>query len=798
MKNLRTLTRFSWLLVIAIIFYGCKDDEDVIVGEPPVADAGTDINAFVGSTVTLNGSNSSDPEGEALSFSWELTQTPAGSSATISNASSEQATFIPDEPGEYTAALTVEDEDGNTDTDDVVISATVNENEAPEAVITDSNNQSIAPENDNNVINVGNTFQLSGANSTDPEDDDLTYLWEVTSAPTNSTPTLSNEETVTLDFTADLAGEYVIALTVNDGNGNESTAEVTIEAEVSPVEISSNVDENTTWENIYDDPSLPDYIITKSIDINAELTVEAGVYVQVVEDAFIEVESTGLLNAVGTDNDSIKFTSSNIAAGLHWGGINFKSGYLQNELTYTEISYAGNSDIDYLNSGWRTANIAVANNGKLTLKNSTVTNSKEEGMYVSGELEVFENNVFKDNNSYPVSIPFNEAGKIDGNSDVSGNGSKSSVRIYGSTMTDDQSIVALANQQSYRVTGEIDLESVLNIGEGVQFAFDEDVFFRVNEEGNIIAEGNASNKIVMTSSNISGGLYWGGLDINSGYSSNKLDHVEVSYAGNSEMFYENSGWRSANVGIQDNGLLTITNSNISNGEGDGIYCGTESLNVFENNEFVDNNGYAIVIEFNDIGAIDGNSTFSGNGDDGVTIYGSTTSNNQSIADLAGDAYYLFTGSSTIGSDVTIEEGSEFRFNEDVSLTVNSSGTVVASGASGNMITFTSANQAGGIKWAGILIESNSEVNEFNYVEVSHGGGTEIDYINSGWRTANIAIASGKLKLNDCVISHSGENGIVVGSSGFLNGLNSGSTDPASQIEANNSFSDNGSDNLLFL
>ncbi|WP_296620761.1 right-handed parallel beta-helix repeat-containing protein [Marivirga sp.] len=795
MKNFKQVRKWGALLIMSFIMVACTKEEPS-VGQPPNADAGTDINAFVGSNVTLNGSNSSDPEGGALTFSWELTQTPTGSNVSISNSSSEQATIVPDVEGIYNATLTVEDPDGNSDMDDVVITATVNNNEAPTAVITDNSGQSI--EQGNNVFNVGNTVQLSGANSSDPEGDNLTYLWEVTAAPTNSTPTLVNEQTATLDFTADLAGEYTISLTVDDGNGNQSTAEVTIEAEVSPVEINSNVDENTTWENVYEDPSLPDYIITKSIDINAELIVEAGVYVQVVENAFIEIQSTGFLSAVGTENDSIKFTSSNIAAGLHWGGINFMSGYLQNELTYTEISYAGNSEIDYLNGGWRTANIAVETNGKLTLKNSTVSNSKEEGIYIAGELEVFENNNFKDNSSYPVSIPFNETGKIDGNSDVSGNGTRSSVRIYGSTMTDDQSIVALANQQSYRVTSEIDLESVLNIGEGVEFAFDEDVFFRVNATGNIIAEGTATNKIVMTSSNISGGLHWGGLDINSGYTTNSLNYVEVSYAGNSEIFYENGGWRSANIGIQDNGKLTIKNSTISNGKNDGIYCGSESLNIFESNDFVENSGYAIVIEFNDIGAIDGNTTFTGNGDDGVTIYGSTTSNNLSVANLSGAAYYLFTGSSTIGSDVVIEEGTEMRFNENVALEVNANGTITAIGTSNNMIKFTTANQAGGIKWAGILIESNSEINEFSFVEVSHAGSTEIDYINGGWRFSNIAINSGKLKMNGCTVTDGDGTGVVISSNSFLNSLNSASTNPEAEIEANNTFANNGLANVLFL
>jgi hypothetical protein len=250
MKNLQKFKKWSVLILALLFMMSCKEDEEPNLGDPPTADAGIDINGFVGSNITLNGSNSSDPEGGTLTFNWELTQRPTGSNVSLSNATSERPNFVPDVAGDYAATLTVEDPDGNTDSDEVLIFAEENVNEAPTAVITDSNNETIAPSNNNNVLNVGNTFQFSAANSSDPEGDDLTYLWEVTAAPTSSTPTLANEETVTLDFVADLPGEYTIRLTVDDGNGNESTAEVTIEAEVSPVQIGGDYNEDTILENI--------------------------------------------------------------------------------------------------------------------------------------------------------------------------------------------------------------------------------------------------------------------------------------------------------------------------------------------------------------------------------------------------------------------------------------------------------------------------------------------------------------------------------------------------------------------
>src|SRR5450759_2358852 len=75
---------------------------------PPVANAGPNQTAVVGSMVTLNGSGSTNPSGVGtLTYSWAFTSLPPGSTAFLGHSGTVMPTFVVDVQGNYIITLTV-------------------------------------------------------------------------------------------------------------------------------------------------------------------------------------------------------------------------------------------------------------------------------------------------------------------------------------------------------------------------------------------------------------------------------------------------------------------------------------------------------------------------------------------------------------------------------------------------------------------------------------------------------------------------------------------------------------------
>ena len=123
-----------------------KIDKDLSSNTSPIANAGDDQSVNVGGTVTLDGSGSSDPDGDPLTFNWAFSSIPAGSTAILDNPSSVNPSFTADVAGTYVVSLTVNDGALDSESDTVTIDSVSTEKETIEFIIEKLNSLNLPQE----------------------------------------------------------------------------------------------------------------------------------------------------------------------------------------------------------------------------------------------------------------------------------------------------------------------------------------------------------------------------------------------------------------------------------------------------------------------------------------------------------------------------------------------------------------------------------------------------------------------------------------------------------------------------
>ena len=210
MKNIQNI--FIALALMAISFSGCLGDSqdsdkntapEALIMMPRQADV-----VEAGKPFTIDGSASKDADGDELQYRWTLSG--LGNPIDLSNKVSD--TVVIDTAGkDLVLTLLVQDPGGLTSQDIVVITVEPG-NRAPVAIITTPTNQGAYSE--------GNEVEFNGLASSDPDNDFLTYTWDLSEAGGPSY-TASKQSKFSLDLSE---GQYSISLTVEDPDGESSTA----------------------------------------------------------------------------------------------------------------------------------------------------------------------------------------------------------------------------------------------------------------------------------------------------------------------------------------------------------------------------------------------------------------------------------------------------------------------------------------------------------------------------------------------------------------------------------------------
>jgi hypothetical protein len=203
---------------------------DVVgINEAPTAEAKTsEKGPKEGEEVTLDGEDSTDPNGDSLTYLWKQTDGLDDEKVSIIGADKGVANFkVPDsliEDTTFEFTLTVTDKYGETDTDTVSIEAKANSEPVADA---GSNKEA--------VIHEQVTLDGTGSHDPDPNGEIVSYEWEQSGGPAVS---LQGSDQPIARFSAPFIEEdstFEFTLTVTDNENAQDTDEVEVEVEAPPM-----------------------------------------------------------------------------------------------------------------------------------------------------------------------------------------------------------------------------------------------------------------------------------------------------------------------------------------------------------------------------------------------------------------------------------------------------------------------------------------------------------------------------------------------------------------------------------
>ncbi|HKZ49012.1 MAG TPA: hypothetical protein VJ397_09565 [Thermoplasmata archaeon] len=173
-------------------------------------------------TVLLDASGSTDPEGHAFTFTWSLDSRPPGSTAALANVTGPTAELTPDTAGTYTASVTLLDAYGASSQGFVAVTGFVTPPYADAGP-------------DLSVL-VGTPAVLDGSASSAPGGSPLTFSWSFVLRPAASPAILANADQPVADFIPDVVGSYIVELnvTVPATGANSTDAAIVVATNSAP------------------------------------------------------------------------------------------------------------------------------------------------------------------------------------------------------------------------------------------------------------------------------------------------------------------------------------------------------------------------------------------------------------------------------------------------------------------------------------------------------------------------------------------------------------------------------------
>ncbi len=552
-----------------------------------------------------------------------------------------------------------------------------------------------------------------------------------------------------------------------------------------------------------------------TVNQNVTLTIESGAILKFQNNSYMVVN--GILRAAGSQGDEVVFTSykndqyggdtngdgsaTSPVAG-DWNGIIFSATADGNTLLkYCIIDYAGspvqgavtadNSSpaIENCTIRWSLSSGIALQSSSSHISNTTISDSGTCSLSVFGGSPEFTNNSISVGDGSPIHMEADLLGELLSDNTFTNINPTSYIEVLGGIISHDATwkggvpLKIVGSSIMVEGTDGGDAVTTLTIEEGSELRFNNNIELVVGgssgDPGALKALGTAEKPIHFTSSQPSpvAGAWWGINFLDSADDNSILRYCIIDYAGgaaprgavtadNSSPAIENCTIRwslSSGIALQSSSSH-ISNTTISD-------SGTCSLSVFGGSpEFTNNSisvgdGSPIHMEADLLGELLSDNTFTNiNPTSYIEVLGGIISHD---ATWKGGVPLKIVGSSimvegTDGGDavttLTIEEGSELRFNNNIELVVGGSsgdpGALKALGTAEKPIHFTSSQPspvAGA--WRGIVFSGTADNGSLlSYCIVDYAGGMGL---------GAISIDNASLHITDSIIRHSSSNGIMV-------------------------------------
>ena len=221
MRILPLFFRVACAFTLVLLVAACGGGDGGPTNAAPEADAGNDQSVQARATVTLDGTGSTDSDGEIVSYAWsQVSGTP---SVRLTGANAARATFqAPDVTAEVTLVfeLLVGDDADATDVDRVRIVVTPVPNSAP-----------VASAGSDRRVQEGATVTLDGTGSTDSDGAIVSYAWSQVSGTPSVTLSGADAAQATFqapDVTVEVTLEFGLEVRDDDGATDDDRVRIVV------------------------------------------------------------------------------------------------------------------------------------------------------------------------------------------------------------------------------------------------------------------------------------------------------------------------------------------------------------------------------------------------------------------------------------------------------------------------------------------------------------------------------------------------------------------------------------------